>query len=308
VARFEAALADYLRVPAWSVVAVSSGTAALYCCLPLPKDPALPVRIPATTFVATGNVVRFSSLRTNIVDVDQDAWVQTCDIPVDLYGVLAGGGTVEDACESLGTKSVPYASRACFSFFASKIVTTGGEGGAVVCKSEKDAKQIRLFRQQGKDYTMEKHAMPGFNFRMTEMQARYGLWELRKLPMRVERCREINREYRKFLPEFKFQEDPTGGSNCWKTALVTKNRDQLIQDINMLMPKSGDADIRAKKVFCSLAEYRWLWDGVNRPETPVADWLAEYGLVLPSHWTLTNSEISEIARIVRSIGEPVEYG
>jgi dTDP-4-amino-4,6-dideoxygalactose transaminase len=257
--------------------------------------------VPATTFIATANVVHYIGLETEIHDVDSESWIAHTDIPVDLYGVPALGrnNAIEDACEALGSNSVPCADLACFSFFASKIITTGGEGGAVVCKLKADADQIRLLRQQGKDYSMERHAFLGFNYRMIEHQARYGLRELRKLPARIVRTREINKIYREALPSFKFQEDPSGGGNCWTTALVLENRDE----VKAQLQKEG---IESKKVFCSLADYLWL-RGPERPETPVADWLAVHGLCLPSHHSLTDAQVGEVTNVISKFGRTIEY-
>ncbi len=308
VDRFEEELAEYLKVPQVNIVAVSTGTAALHLVFHYLKTVRKftgPIGLPATTFIATANAVKYAGLNVDILDVDPDHWgvpdKAAPQLQVDLYGVRSGHhALVEDACEALGTDNVPWAEYATFSFFASKIITTGGEGGAVYCRNKKDADYIRLLRQQGKDFSMEKHAFFGFNYRMTEMQARYGIKELKQLPERVQRCRLINSQYRKQLPSFKFQEDPSGGSNCWQTALLIDNRDQVIQALL-------EHKIESKKVFCSLAEYRWLWDSDKRPETPVADWLAQHGLCLPSHHSLTDTQVEQVSKIVNEFGKPVEY-
>jgi dTDP-4-amino-4,6-dideoxygalactose transaminase len=302
---FEAELAAYLHVP--FVVAVSSGTAALHLACLVQRMHNVASTVPATTFVATGNVIKYLHKDLSIVDVDPKTWTARCSIPADLFGVSANQSPVywsdpfvEDACQALGSEKIPYAEVACFSFFANKIVTTGGEGGAVACHDFDTADKIRLLRQQGKDYSMEKHAMLGFNYRMTEMQAKYGLRELKDLPNRVERKRRINSQYRNLLPSFKFQEDPSGGSNWWMTSLVLKNRDEVQRQLR-------DHRVESKKVNCSLAEYRWLWETDTRPDTPVADWLAEHGLSLPSHHSLKPEQVEYVAKLINKFGEPCEY-
>jgi perosamine synthetase len=70
VGRFEAALADYTG--AKTVVAVNTGTAALHACLHIldigPQDEVL---IPALTFIATANAVRYTGATPHLVDVEE---------------------------------------------------------------------------------------------------------------------------------------------------------------------------------------------------------------------------------------------
>jgi perosamine synthetase len=73
----------------------------------------------------------------------------------------------------------------CFSFWEDKIMTTGGEGGAIITNDGALAERMRRIRHHGEG-PMEGerayyHLELGYNYRMTSMQAATGLVQLRRL-------------------------------------------------------------------------------------------------------------------------------
>ncbi|MCP3924078.1 MAG: DegT/DnrJ/EryC1/StrS family aminotransferase [Desulfobacterales bacterium] len=107
---------------------------------------------------------------------------------------------IEDCCESLGAKfkGKPVGSfgiASSYSFFFSHHITTM-EGGMIICKDESLSDQFRLLRAHGWARAA-KHIEPepiegidprymflnwGFNVRPTEIQAGFGLEQLKRLP------------------------------------------------------------------------------------------------------------------------------
>ncbi|MDP6739683.1 MAG: DegT/DnrJ/EryC1/StrS family aminotransferase [Planctomycetota bacterium] len=69
---------------------------------------------------------------------------------------------------------------ACWSFFATKHMTTGGEGGMVRCPDPETAETARRWRGHGLTNRWN-HAFLGGNYRMTEMAAAIGLVQLKKV-------------------------------------------------------------------------------------------------------------------------------
>jgi len=67
----------------------------------------------------------------------------------------------------------------CFSFYATKNMTTG-EGGMITTNSEEIAKECRLLRNHGESQKYF-HTILGYNYRMTDIQAAIGLAQLKKL-------------------------------------------------------------------------------------------------------------------------------
>lgn len=178
----EAALAA--RVQAQHAVVCASGTAGLHLAMmALGLGLGDRVIVPAVTFLATANAVRYVNAEVVFADVDPDTGLMTpatleaalstvvggikAVIPVHLAGrtVDLGGiailadrhnlTIVEDAAHAIGTtyggKPVGdgrYSRMAVFSFHPVKTIAMG-EGGAVTTNEPALAKRLRTFRSHG---------------------------------------------------------------------------------------------------------------------------------------------------------------
>ena len=196
---------------------VCSGTVALFIALrALGVDRGDKVVVPAMSFMATIDSVYLACGEPVVVDVDdyytmdlnqlEDAvkkFKPKVVMPVHLYGGMAdmegimelsdryGFYVVEDAAQAHGAelkgrKAGAWGHVGAFSFYASKNVPMG-EGGALTTNDPEIAKKIRQWIDFG-DH-------PAFNVRITEFQAAIGTLQLRKLPQRNERRREIAKTY-----------------------------------------------------------------------------------------------------------------
>lgn len=219
VARFEEAFARY--VGADHAVAVHSCTGALEIALAaLGIGPGDEVIVPTLTFCSTANVVAHLGARPVIVDVDEHYQIsieaieqaitahtkaiipvhyagQACDLDeiLDLAG-RHGIAVVEDAAHAAGSeykgRKIGVHSRAvCFSFYATKNMTTG-EGGMITTADAELAARMRrlalhgMSRDAWKRYTKAgswyyEVLEPGFKFNMTDIQAALGIHQLRRL-------------------------------------------------------------------------------------------------------------------------------
>jgi dTDP-4-amino-4,6-dideoxygalactose transaminase len=208
VAEFEEHFAAYCGVR--HAVAVSSGTMALWLAL-LAHDvgPGDEVITTPFSFIATGNAVLYVGAKPVFVDIDP--WTFNLDpnlveaaitprtkaiLPVHLYGLPCDMGrimdiaarhhlvVIEDACQAhgaaVGGRRVGSFGTGCFSFYATKNMTTG-EGGMLTTDDETIADRARILRSHGmrKRYF---HERLGHNFRMTDIQAALGLVQLKRLP------------------------------------------------------------------------------------------------------------------------------
>lgn len=207
VAAFEQRFAEVCHVR--EAIAVSSGTAALHLAL-LAHDigPGDEVITTAFSFAATANVILLVGATPVFVDIDPEtfnldpALVEAAltprtkaIMPVHLYGNpcemqrlmdLAEAHhlhMIEDACQahaaSIGGKPVGGFGTGCFSFYATKNITTG-EGGMVTTDDPQIAERLRLLRSHGQQERYS-HVAMGYNLRMTEIQAAIGLAQLQKL-------------------------------------------------------------------------------------------------------------------------------
>ncbi len=207
VATFEQRFAETCHVR--EAVAVSSGTAALHLAL-LARDigPGDEVITTAFSFAATASVILLVGAAPVFVDIEPDTYnidpalVEAAVtphtkaiMPVHLYGnpcdmkrleALAAAhhlALIEDACQAhaakIDGKSVGSFGTGCFSFYATKNMTTG-EGGMVTTNDPVIAERIRLLRNHGQTERYY-HTTLGYNLRMTEIQGALGLVQVEKL-------------------------------------------------------------------------------------------------------------------------------
>ncbi len=194
---FESALSKYFNKP---TIVCSSGTAAIHLALlalDLPRDSE--VIVPNLTFATVVSAVLAAGLRPVLCDVTPRGVLDPADVagritkrtgailPVHLYGESAGSfadfsvPVIEDNCEGLGYVSPGPIT--VYSFYANKLLTTG-EGGAICCSDEGLLHDASLFRDGGHDENF-RHTVPGLNYRMTAMQAAYGIGELETIQERL---------------------------------------------------------------------------------------------------------------------------
>ena len=212
-AAFEQAFASYCG--AAQGVAFPSCTAALEASLiALGVQPGDEVLVPVQTFVATGMAVHLVGAKPVFVEISADTFAMDFAdaagkigprtkgaIVVHFGGFLApdlpdfvsrmrarGLFVLEDAAhahgaELNGRKAGALADAACFSFYPTKIMTTG-EGGMVVTSNTQVADTVRSLQNRGLDLKNpeESYALPGRNNRFPEISAAMGLSQLRCLP------------------------------------------------------------------------------------------------------------------------------
>lgn len=211
VERFEEAVRD--AVGTRHAIAVNNGTSALIAALLAHGiGPGDEVITSPFTFVATLNAILHAGATPRFVDVGEDfnldpALLDTAItpatravMPVHLYGYPADMqaitsvvrerdiAIVEDAAQALGAsqegRPVGSFGTGCFSFYATKNLTTG-EGGVVTTDDDEVASTLRVLRNQGQLARYE-YERPGFNLRMTELQAALGVAQMSRLPEIVE--------------------------------------------------------------------------------------------------------------------------
>jgi perosamine synthetase len=213
VAEFEHHFAEVCQVK--EAVAVSSGTAALHLALLAHGiGPGDEVITTAFSFAATANVILLVGATPVFVDIEPGTFnldpgqVEAAltprtraIMPVHLYGnpadmerlvALAEAhqlALIEDACQahaaSIHGKPVGSFGTGCFSFYATKNMTTG-EGGMVTTDDPLIAERVRLLRSHGQQ-TRYTHIALGYNLRMTDLQGALGLMQLRKLEQFTEK-------------------------------------------------------------------------------------------------------------------------
>jgi len=200
-------------------VPVSSGTAALFSSL---KASGLKRggRVAVPDFTALGSItaVHLAGGIPILVDVDDYGNIDVdsaCKSDVSHVIVVHNNGhrcdldrlvehfgcryVIEDACQGLGSTD-PNGKQmgadtdiGCFSLSSTKIITAG-QGGVVVTDDEKLYVTLQRLKNQGNfkgHDEADTHVHEGYNFTWTDMSAALALSQLRRLPDRVRRMREI---------------------------------------------------------------------------------------------------------------------
>jgi perosamine synthetase len=317
VAEFETAFAKVVGTA--HAVAVSNGTVALHLTLvAMGVGQGDEVIVPATTFIATVNAVKYTGATPVIVDVDPDTYCMSpvaarkavtgrtvAILPVHVFGAVADMPAlqavaddneltvVEDAAESLGAYGRSRHTGAMglagtFSFYGNKTITTG-EGGMVVTDDAEFAETLRLYRGQGQTPGRRYwHHVVGYNYRLTEMQAAIGLAQLIKLPMILRRLAEVAAQYQEFLGDaVTFQSTAPGTiPGNWMVAV------NLHRAAAPIAARLEQQLVETRPMFPPIHLMPMYADGVSRP---VAEGLYETCLVLPTHTNLTRDDVRQVS-------------
>ena len=209
VESFENELCDYLGLPEGHAVMVSSGTAALYLAVLQTYKESFAYPVYACSSIRNAIAmagrecieldVSRNSPNVDISDIrqkDYDVAIipHIFGIPADVH--KAQVIFIEDAAQALGAKinNQPvgtFGRYGVFSFSATKLITSGGQGGAVVSSDPYLIDEIRNFRE----FDMRRDYRRRFNFQMTDIQAAIGRVQLKKLDSFIERREEIFQKY-----------------------------------------------------------------------------------------------------------------
>ncbi|SFR57787.1 DegT/DnrJ/EryC1/StrS family aminotransferase [Halogeometricum limi] len=196
-------------------VGVSSGTAALLLSLEaagVGGSEDEQVFVPGNTFFATASPVLALDATPVFVDVDPETYTMdpadleekvaaagnpSAVMPVHIYGAMADMNAitdvaddydlvvVEDACQAHfaerdGHVAGTAGDAGAFSFYPSKNMTVGGDGGMLVTDRDDVAESARRLRNHGRDGDGVHRAL-GLNYRLDEVKAVVGREQLRQV-------------------------------------------------------------------------------------------------------------------------------
>jgi perosamine synthetase len=278
--RFETEFARY--VGATNAIAVSSCTAALHLALAAIRVQEWDeVILPTMTFSSTGQVVLYCKARPVLVDCEPDSFqadpvaieraitartraiiaVHFAGSPAPMDALLDIARRhklplIEDAAHALpacykGKMIGAIGDITCFSFYATKTLTTG-EGGMVTTEDSELADRVRMLSLHG----ISKNAYArytaagtwryeilelGYKYNLTDMQAALGLSQLAKCDMMRDKREQIANRYTEALSSLDAYEIPravSGTQHAWhlyaikvKPEVLTLSRDQIIEEL-----------------------------------------------------------------------------
>lgn len=278
--RFEQEFNEYIGAD--KSVAVSSWTAAGHLTLEaFGIERGDEVIVPTMTFPATAEIVCYFGAKPVIIDVEEDTLNislteiekaitsktkaiipvhyggQPCDM--DEIQELANKynlRVLEDAAHSLpayykGKKIGSISEVTCFSFYATKTLSTG-EGGMICTNNPEIAERTAIMRLHGINRDAWKRysesgswyyevVAPGYKYNFTDLQASLGLPQLKKVDLMWESRKSIARRYTEAFKDFELitlhtiKSDRESSWHLYPIRLnlemLTRNRAQIIDEL-----------------------------------------------------------------------------
>ena len=340
VGRFEASFAGYLgRAHA---VGVTSCTGALHLSLlALGVGAGDEVITTPMTFIASATAILQAGATPVFVDVEPDTGNLDASriesaitertraiLPVHLYGQMCdmrsireiadrhGLRIVEDAAHCVegerdGVRPGELADTACFSFYATKSLTSG-EGGAVVTDDERLAAKLRLLRHHGMDRTAADRHREGYRhwdmlemgwkYNMDNIQAALLLPQMGRLEKNRERRAALAAAYREALADVPGVAWPTTvpgsrhATHLFSVWVDPRLRDGVVDGLQ----QRGIGSVVNYRAIHLLSYFRdtTRW---RRGDFPAAERIGDSTLSLPLYPAMPSEHVGSVAEAVAEI-------
>ncbi|MEA3432272.1 MAG: DegT/DnrJ/EryC1/StrS family aminotransferase [candidate division WOR-3 bacterium] len=181
---------------------------------------------------------------------------------------------------SLGTLSI-------YSFYATKLLATG-EGGMVLSNDEELLSRIQDLR----DYDEKDDFRVRFNYKMSDIEAAFGLSQLVKLPSFIKRRKEIARKYSSVFRDYDFI-----------IPSVYEDREHIFYRYVVRVHGKAEEfieDIQNKGIECRRPVYKPLHHYLSCGDFPVADKVYESAVSIPIYPSLSDEDVDYI---IETVGE-----
>jgi dTDP-4-amino-4,6-dideoxygalactose transaminase len=316
-------------------IGVSSGTDALLAALMvLGIGNGDEVITTPYSFVATAHSLLWNGIKPVFVDIDPNtlnldpAKIEaaitpqtTAIMPVHCYGRPCDVDAIQkiadiynlkviyDAAHAFGVKChcgsvLSHGDLSVLSFHATKVFNTF-EGGAIVCPDAKTKQRIDHLKNFGfvDEVTV---VAPGINGKMSELNAAFGLLQLKHVEAALARRKEIDLAYREGLNDVKgivcLNGDAQDSTNHSYFPILIQHDYPLSRDA--LYQKLKEHNIYARRYFYPLISnfpmYRSM-ASAHRDNLPVASRAAEQVLCLPIYPALSNEDQQRIVEVIREV-------
>ena len=329
--QLEQELADYLGVKYISVF--SNGTLALISALQALNITGEVITTPFS-FVATTHSLWWNKITPVFVDIDPEYLnldpakieaaitpLTTAIMPVHVYGNPCkmdeiqriadkhGLKVIYDAAHAFGVKKdgvsvLNYGDLSVLSFHATKVFSTI-EGGAIICHMQEMKHHIDNLKNFGfrGELVVEE---PGINAKLNEVQAAYGLLQLKYIDSFFAKRKAVTELYQTLLKEVNGiqylpdMENVTHGYSYFPILVDEKeygiSRDELYD-------KLKENNIFARRYFypliSSFEPYRELPSAASK-NLPIATIVAQQVLCLPIYVDLSFDDVELIVKIIKS--------
>lgn len=313
-------------------ISTSSGTSALQIALQsLDIGPGDGVLTTPFSFIATSNAIIHAGAQPEFVDIDSSdlSFSATAALghltpktkaimPVHLYGRPCrmdelretaeekGLKLVEDACQAHGAeyrgrRVGSFGDVGCFSFYPSKNMTVGGDGGMILTNDEDVVEVARSIRDCGRSGS-SKYAMSriGYTSRLNSANAAIGRIQLRRLDRWNQARRRIAMIYRQEMKDLDKIALPPGDTSEERSVyhlfvIRSSQRDQIKEQLD----KNGvETGVHYPIPIHLQLPYRRIYNYAEG-SFPDSERLAEEVLSLPIHPGLRDEEVKYVCDQVK---------
>lgn len=329
--QFEKELADYLGVKYLSVF--SNGTLALVTALQALRITGEVITTPYS-FVATTHSLWWNSIKPVFVDIEPDFFnldpekiesaitpQTTAIMPVHVYGNPCKVDEFQQIADTYGLKVIydaahafgvtingnsilNYGDLSVLSFHATKTFNTI-EGGAIICHDEKTKRRIDFLKNFGfaDEVTVVE---PGINAKMNELQAAYGLVQLKHIGSYIEERKTVAGMYREGLKGIlglRFLDDVPGALHSYTYFPILIDEEAYGESRDDVYYRLRKHNIYGRRYFYPLISqfptYRGL-PSAKAGNLPVASRIAEQVICLPIYPGLDKDTIQLIVKIIKN--------
>lgn len=330
VFKFEEEFAAYCGVD--RAISVSSGTNALFFVLHVLNSNGRQIATPASSFIASPNSIVHARGKPMFFDINDE---YTLDgsllskssgkidgvLPVHLYGhpcrmdeleefaQKKGIPLVEDACQAHGAsykgkKCGSFGTAGCFSFYSTKNLTVGGDGGMITTNDAKLASDIEKLRNCGRK-TFYEHDVIGYTSRLNSANAAIGRVQLKRLDEWNAKRRELAKQYFGLLKDCPQVGLPPGETADVKPAfhlfsITHRKRDALKEFLKQKGIETGTnypVSLPLQPVYAEML-------GHKKGDFPKSELLSDTVLCLPMHVNLAPADVKEVcAAIIEFCGK-----
>lgn len=327
---FEKALCEYLGVEFISLFV--NGTLALVTALQVSRITGEVITTPYS-FVASAHALHWNGIKPVFCDIEPDTMnldpekieaaitpKTTAILPVHVYGNpcdvekiqqigdIYGLRVIYDAAHAFGVRLngdsiLNFGDLSVLSFHATKVFTTF-EGGAIISHDEKTKNRIDFLKNFG--FSDEVTVVgAGINAKMNEVQAAFGLLQLKYVDIAIERRRRIAHLYREKLDDIdgiRFLRDVDGIRHTYPYFPIFINEKEYGRSRDAVYDELKEHNIYARRYFYPLISQFPAYKGLPSAAAenlPVAEQITKQVLCLPIYPDLDSDDAMRIIDIVR---------
>lgn len=320
-------------------VTVSSGIAAIEVALRSRNIINGEIILPTNTFGATSLAVVNSGATPVYCDIAHDMNLDIKDIkkrvtsktkaimPVHIGGIISDSILeIRDYCNSNNLVMIEDAAHAhgsmfgelnagnigdmgCFSFFPTKVMTTG-EGGMMTTSNSESYDLACNIRNYNKINGSEITPL-GYNWRMSEFQAVVGVAQIRLLDENLQKRREAARIYDDLLSSNKFFQTLKFNENCipsYYKYIVLVPKGKNIKEFQRILKEKYkvelggfvyDIPLHRQELFGKYSD--------DKNSFPISDDLCTRHICLPMYPQITQNEIHRVVESINSAANELEW-